>query len=442
MKKIILIIVAVLILLSIYPIWRYYSNAKTLANTVMTYSSGLGSWSNSGISAGMDGKITVRRPVFTPSGYAQSFEAEEMVIKADAMFILKSSKSELKDYLPDTMTISVNSIVLDSKSDDIYGTLKNNSLWKLQAGYAGSFGCTRELYTEFDDLTWSKIIPESQSYNIDLFYSRQANGSIDADLTLDVEGKFTSTWSANLKPSFNDRKIVVNDLLIDKIFYYYLDYGFNEIRNSACAANNKDSFAAYRISSVEQIQKYLRTNYIKEMPKDLLTLYQKLLAPDAEYNIIFKFPEKEYIGAIYSMPQVDFYTKTEIEISTDNNKYKQIELTDIDYTKVDSEQLLKEHEIRERKKKEEEQARIEAEKNKNKPVVYTIGGNKATNIPLNKISSVIGKRVRIKTLRGRPVTGYLLSVDNNLVELDSIFRTGRAKITLPLDKVSSVELVP
>lgn len=442
MKKILLIIIAVLILLSIYPTWRYFSNAKLLAETVLGNAGVMGGWTHSGISTGIDGKITIRRPVFTPTGYTQSFEAETIVINAEPMFILKSSRSELKEVLPESLTLSVNAIVLDNKSDDVYKTMHDNSLWMLQAGFAGSFGCSRSLFTRFDDLTWSKILPENQVYNVDLFYSRQTNGTIDMDLTLDVENKFTSTWSGNLKPGFNDKQIVVSELLVDKLYYYYLDYGFNEIRNEACAANNKDSFAAYRISSVEHIQKYLRTNFVKELSKELLTLYQKLLAVDVEYNVIFELPERKYISDVYNLSQDEFYKQSKIEVSTGNNEYKLVELKDIDYTNVDSEQLLKEHKLREEKKKQEEQERLEAERNKNQPKVYTIGGRKATNIPLNKITTVIGKRVRIKTLRGRPITGYLLSVKNGLVEINAVFRTGKAIITVPLDKVSSVERVP
>ena len=142
------------------------------------------------------------------------------------------------------------------------------------------------------------------------------------------------------------------------------------------------------------------------------------------------------------MTQVDFLSQVKTEIGTTENDYMLVELAEVDYTKVDTERLKQELEQREEQKRQEELKRLAEEENKMKPVVHTIGGAKSTKVPLNNISSAIGKRVRIKTWRGRPVIGYLLSVENNLVELESIFRTGRARISVPLDKVSSVEIVP
>ena len=442
MKKYILIFITVVILLSIYPTWRYFSNAKIFANTVLNYASNLGQWTNSGISTSLNGKITVRNPVFTPNGYSQGMQADSMIITAQPMFLLKNSRSDLQDMLPENLTVAVNSIQLNDNADDLYQSLRQSALWKLQAGFAGSFGCSKEATTEYDTQSWEQIISTNQVYNFDLYYSRQNNGSIDTDITLDAENMFTSTWSGNLKSGFNDKQIVIRDLLVDKLYYYYLDYGFNKVKNKACSANYKGSYAAYRSKAENNIQEYLRTNYLKELPKEFLLWFHKSLQSDVEYNAIFEFAERQYLNKFFDMTQVDFLSQVKTEIGTTENDYMLVELAEVDYTKVDTERLKQELEQREEQKRQEELKRLAEEENKMKPIVHTIGGAKSTKVPLNNISTAIGKRVRIKTWRGRPVIGYLLSVENNLVELESIFRTGRARISVPLDKVSSVEIVP
>jgi len=441
MKIKILSLLIVLALLSIYPIWRYNNNAKFFAEAVLAHASMMGKWTHQSISNNLDGKITINNLTFKPNNHSQSFDISSMVITTSPMFILKSNAYELDYMLPESMSIAINSAILTRNSNDINQALKSNSMWMLIAGYAGSFGCIRESSISFDDTSWANILDKDQIFNVDLYYSRQFNGSLDVDLILDAENLFSSTWSSNLKSSYPDNQIIIDELLVDKLFYAYLDNGFNFKRNNACMKNYQSSFAKYRLSSAEHIQKYLREHFSKELPKTLINWYQRMLAPDVEYNAIITLNDRKYLNDVYRINQRDLYENSMVEISTAENEYLPITLTDIDYTSIDTE-ILKQENLR--KKKKARLAKLEAEKKKNakfKPTVFRTGTKVSRQISLADLSVALNKKVRIKTSRGRPITGYIVSIDNHLLVLDSTFKTGTSTITIPINKLSSVEIL-
>ena len=441
MKTKILSFLLVIVLLSIYPIYRYVSNAKLFADAMFGHVSKMGNWTHGSIHSSFGGKITIRNINFTPKNHTQGFEIESIVISTEPMFLLKSTPSELSYILPETLSISVNAASLNNKSNDIIESYQQNNMWMMLVGYAGSFGCTRENYTSFDDAIWSKIVNNDQIYNVDFFFSRQGNGGLDVDLILDAENMFSSTWSSTLKSSYNEDQIVIDELLVDKLFYSYLDNGFNLARNNACIENYKSSFAAYRLSSAEHVQKYLRVNYSKELPNALINWYQRVLAPDTEYNAIISLDKNMYISDLYYSDQVDILENSVVEISTTKNEYIPVSLKEIDYTKIDTELLISEN-IKKKKKADIEKNLAEKRDiRQHKTTVIKTGSSGTRNIALNNLQSVLNKRVRIKTIRGRPIKGILKELNQGLVTLNSNFKTGTSTITIPLDKISSVELL-
>ncbi|HHL31697.1 MAG TPA: hypothetical protein ENJ41_03865 [Oceanospirillales bacterium] len=429
-------------LLLVYPTWRYFSNANIFAKALINHASALGEWSYRSINSSFDGKLTISGLTFTPNNYKQHFEIESVTISTSPMFLLKSNASKLGFLLPESLVISVNTAVLSKNSSSIQDALREDSMWMLMAGFAGSFGCNRDSYLSFDKNTWKDILSEDQVFNLDLYYAREENGSMDVDLTLDAENLFSSTWSSNLRSSYNDDQVIFDELIIDKLYYSYLDNGFNLQRNNACMKNYKSSFAAYRLSSAEHVQKYLRSHFAKEMPSVLISWYQRMLAPEIEFNAIITLDERRYLSDIYKIDQKELYENSMVEVATSANDYLPITLKEIDFTQVDSEQLQKENQER---KKREEQARLEKlklKKERRKPKIFTTRGNrKVRKVALNKLSTVINRKIRVKTLRGRPITGYLRGVKDGLISIETIFKTGRAEISIEIERIASVELM-
>ncbi|VAW40934.1 hypothetical protein MNBD_GAMMA01-321 [hydrothermal vent metagenome] len=441
MKNKVLGFILVLGLLAVYPVWRYYTNAQVFAKAVLDHASALGEWSHQSINSKLDGKIIITNLTFKPENHSQSFEIGSVTITTSPMFILKTSAGDLTYMLPETLSVSVNTASLDNKSNDVLGSLRDKSMWALIAGYAGSFGCSRESYTSFDDKSWKNIIDDEQIYNLDLFYSRQLNGSLDVDLILDAENLFSSIWSSNLKSAYSDTQIDLDELIVEKLYYSYLDNGFNLTRNNACIRNYKSSFAAYRLSSAEHVQRYLRHHFAKELPKVLLNWYQRMLAPEIEYNAIITLNERKYLSDIYRIDQRTLYENSIVEVATTENNYLPVTLSDIDFTSIDTE-LLKQETIRRQQLEKQDKLVIKKQKaDKRKPAIYTTGIKTSRKIAVNRLNTAINKKVRVKTARGRPITGLVKSVTNGLVEIEIIYKTGSAILTISVDKISSAELV-
>ncbi len=442
MKNKIIGLLIVLIVLSIYPTWRYFNNANIFANALFTHASGLGKWSYGSINTSFDGKITIRNISFTPKNYRQGFVIDSISMSVEPMFLLKTSREKLEYLLPESMSISINSAIINSKSDDINASLRNDSMWMLIAGYAGSFGCARESYTTFDEASWKNILKNDQIYNVDLFYSRQQNGSIDVDLILDAENLFSSTWSSNLKSSYNDKQIIASELIVDKLFYNYLDNGFNQARNDACKENYNSSFATYRLSSADHVQKYLRTYLSKELPEVLINWYQRMLTPDVEYNAIITLNERKFLNEVFRTEQRTLFENSLVEVATSQDEYLPVTLKNIDFTSVDPELLRKENLKREQDAKKIQADKLKQTTNKYKPTVFKTGRAKiAKRIAVSNLNTVLNRKIRIKTKKGRPITGYLSSVNSEKISIESKYKTGTAKLTILISKIATVELV-
>lgn len=442
MKNKIIGLLIVLIVLSIYPTWRFFNNANILANALFEHASGLGKWSHGSVNTSFEGKITIRNISFTPKNYKQGYEIDSISMSVEPMFLLKTSAEKLEYLLPESMSISINSAVLNSKSDDVNTSLMNDSMWMLIAGYAGSFGCSRESYTSFDEASWKNILKDNQVYNVDLFYSRQQNGSIDVDLILDAENLFSSTWSSNLKSSYNDKQIIASELIVDKLFYNYLDNGFNQARNDACKQNYNASFATYRLSSADHVQKYMRTYFSKELPEVLINWYQRMLVPEVEYNAIITLDERKFLSDVFRTDQRILFENSLVEVATTQDEYLPVTLKDIDFTSIDPELLRKENLKREQDAKKSQADKLKGDINKQKATVFKTGRAKITKkIAVSKLNTALNRKIRIKTKRGRPITGYLRSVDSGKIEIESKYKTGTAKLTILISKIATAEIV-
>ena len=441
MKRKLLGLLIILGLLSIFPIYRYYTNANIFAKAVLEHASTLGKWSTGSISSNYSGEITINNVTFTPNGYKQNINFENAVIKTDPLFLLKSDPNELNYMLPETLSLSVNSAILGSNASDLYDSLKEDSMWMVLAGFAGSFGCDRNTSLSFNTRDWENILSKDQLFNLDLFYSRQSNGSLDVDLIIDAENQFSATWSSNLKQSYKDPVISLNELIVEKLYYNYLDYGFNLKRNNACMKNYSDSFAKYRLSSAEHIQNYLRTHFAKELPPLLISWYQRMLAPDVEYNAIFSLKERQYLNTILDSDQINFYQKASVEVASTDNKFIPITLKEIDFTAIDSELLKRENLKRSELEKQAKTKKQQFKKNPYAPIIHTIGFKKSKKVSLSQISSIINKRVRIKTKRGRPISGYIRAEKNGVITIETNLKIGSAQFTLEVKQISSIELI-
>ncbi len=439
-NKLIGFIVVLVVILS-YPTWRYFHNANVFAKAIINHASRLGEWQYGSISTSLGGSITIRNLKFTPKNHKQSYEISSVNIETRPLFLFKNSALKLNTLLPEFLSMSVNGASLDDEASDIYDTLQERSLWMYIAGYAGSFGCKKDSYTVFPKDAWKKLIGDDQTFNLDLYYSRQSNGSVDVDLIVTADELFSSTWSSNLKAAYFENQLILEDLVVDKLFYNYLDNGFNLKRNNICAQNYGNSFAKYRLSSAEHLQQYLRTYYSKQLPEDLSQRYQRMLTPDIEFNAIITLDERQYVSDFVQQEQIALYENSQLEISTSNSDYFTAELVDIDYTKLDTERLKSE--ILEREKIERQRKLKEQKKTKSylKAVVFKTGKSKSRAISLQNLSSVLNKKLRIKTKRGRPIIGYLRKVDAKTITIESLFKNGNAKMILNKKQIASVELM-
>ncbi len=432
-------LIIILALLSIYPAWRYFNNAKVFAQALFDDASGLGSWTNRSINTTFNGEITVRGVYISPQGYTQGLEMDSIVIKTDPMFLLKNSADDLKYALPPSLTISMNHIVLNERSDDIEETLHNRNLWMLMLGFGGSFGCDTDSFTTFKYKDWHKIFSDKQIFNVDLFYTRLDDGTLDVDLTLDAEGLFSSTWSSNLKSGVMGQQIALEDLVVDKLYYSYLDNGFNLNRNNVCKRHHNNSLSHYKTAAVANIQEYLRIHTNKELSELLLEKYQRLLTPEVEFNAIITLKNRDYLSSIYQMSQERFLGNAFVEIANNSNDYLPITLKEIDVSKYAQEQLLKEQQKRQDLAKQKETQVIEQQKRKSLPKIYTTGKKHSRKIPVASLSNYINRKVRIKTDRGRPVTGYITAVTATTITIETKFKTGNASLQLDTNRISSAE---
>jgi len=425
-KKIItLLIIATLIGL---PYWRINSNSKFFVDGLMVHLNHLGTWSHQSIETSLNGKVTIKGVEFTPRGYRQSINIQSIEAHSDMRKLLFSGSQELITHIPKNMTLYLNEAKFASNGQDLVSATNQNAYWPMTVGYLGAFGCGQGTGPSFTDAQWKKIFPTLPSFNMELNYALVDAYHLDFNLNVNSINNWFIAWSGTLTRTSDVDKITFNDTIIDTLYYYHVDQGFNKKRNDFCANENNSSYAAYRLKSAEEIQKYLRVYAGKEMPQFLNNQYQRSLAENIEVNAIFKLSTAKYLYEFASMSQQEFLTAADIEAALGENEYQKIELADIDYLELDMETLRAEMEA-----KQKEAARIEKEAQKPNELLKTVVhkmGVEANEFIVNDWNQAIGKNIKVKTKRGRPIFGKLLSISNTHLSISSRYMHGNATITV------------
>ena len=432
-KITILVIIAALVAL---PYWRIKSNSQFYVDGLMSHLSHLGTWTHQSVDTSLNGKLTINNLTFTPRGFRQNVKIESVEVHTDMRKLLFSGAQNLSTHLPNSMTLLFNNAHFESNATDLIKAAEKASYWPMNVGYMGAYGCGKGAGPSFTPEQWSQILPIKPQFNMELSYSLVDAYHIDFNLNVDSLNNWYNVWSGTLTRTSDAAKISFNDTIVDTLYYYQVDQGFNAKRNDYCGKENNNSFAAYRLKSAEEIQKHLRVFAGKEMSQALSNQYQRSLAEDVETNVILKLREAKYIYEFAAMPQSEFLAAVDIEVALGENEYQTIALSDIDYLELDMETLRAEMEA-----KEQEAARKEALANQPKEllktIVHNIGGTQNEYVVKNWAQSV-GQNIKVRTKRGRPIFGKLLAINDSQLTISTRYMRGDATLTVPRKDVVSM----
>lgn len=433
-KIIALIIIA---LLFIAPYWRINDNSKYVIDGVKNHLSTLGEWKHASASTGLDGKITLSNLTFIPKGHRQGFQIRSMVIHADIWDVLLKSSRDLTSNVPDAMTVSMNDITLNSNGSDLNQSIREQNFWPVAANGLGTLGCTED-NGHFSKEQWQQLFPQGLNFNVEFTYRKTDAFEIDFNFNVDTADAWFTTWSGTVQRASDLPRITFDDVILETLYYYHADQGFNKRRNDLCAKAHRNSFAAYRLESANVLQQSLRAQVAKDMPEKLNNLYQRTLAADTEINAIIQLAEPKYITEVAAASPADLLLSSKLELALGENDYTEVALKAIDHIDLNMELLRSQMEAQERKAAEE------AERNKPKELIKTvthkIGGEKRKVSSLSNWADAVGQHVNIKTKRGRPVFGKLVSINGDVLTVTTRYMSGDATITIPRGDVLSVGL--
>jgi len=433
-----IIVLAILVALVALPYWRIKQNSAFFADGIIDHLSALGEWSHQSVDASLNGQVKINQLSFRPTGYRQTIRIDSIEIRTDLKRLLLSSAEKLRAQVPKNMTLSFNNARVMSDGSDLQSDINRANYWPMAGMYLGAYGCGKGSGPSFTDQQWQQIFPSAPHFNLEVSYSLVDNYSLDFNININSPNNWFIAWSGTFTRPNDSERITFNENIIDKLYYYHSDQGFNQKRNALCAKENKDSFAAYRINSADEIQQYLRVYTGKEMPDFLSNQYQRALSEDIELNAIFTLEEPQYIFELAALSQEDFYKKSTIEAAMGENEYQTIELTDIDFLDLDMDTLRAEMEA-----KQKEAERLEAEANKPKEllktVVHTIGKSNNEEI-IKNWSNAVGRNIKVRTKRGRPIFGRLLAINDQQLTIASKYMRGKATITVAREDVVSMSV--
>ncbi len=434
-KIITLVVIAALIGL---PYWRIKHNSQFFAEGLLAHLGQLGEWSHQSVDTAINGELTINNLTFRPTGYQQTISISAIEVHTDMKKLLFSGSSELISHIPQNLTMTFQNAQVTGGNGDLQSAINRANYWPMAANYLGAFGCGEGAGPSFSDNQWQQIFPSAPSFNLELSYSLVDDYHIDFNINIDSMDNWFIAWSGTLTRSSDIDRISFNDTVIDTLYYYQADQGFNKKRNDVCAVANKDSFAAYRLNSAEEIQKHLRVFANAEMPAFLSNQYQRALGEDIELNAIFALREPRYIFEVAEMSQKDYYAQIDIEAALGESEYQKIELVEIDYLELDMETLRAEMEA-----KQKEAERLEAEANKPKELLKTITrsiGKNVNEVTIKNWSQAVGKNIKVRTKRGRPIFGRLLSINDKQLTIASKYMRGDATITVMRNDVVSMSI--
>ncbi len=432
---IVLVIIAALVGL---PYWRIKHNSNFFVEGIMAHLNHLGEWTERSIDTSLNGEITINRLTFRPNGYRQQFTIDSIRVQTDMKKLLFTSSQQLITHVPNNMTLSFRNVRIANNDNDLQAAINRANYWPMAAGFLGAFGCGENPGPSFSDAQWQQIFPAAPSFDIEFSYSLVDNYHIDFNINTDSPNNWYIAWSGTLTRPNDDERIAFNDTVVDTLYYYHNDQGFNKKRNQVCATANKDSFAAYRLKSAEEIQKHLRVFAGQEMPDFLSNQYQRALSEGVEFNTIFNLRDPRYIFEVAEMSQMDYYANIDMEAALGENDYQKVALTDIDFLELDMDTLRAEMEAKQR-----EAERLEAEANKPKELLKTIThkiGESRNETQISNWKLAVGKNVKVRTKRGRPIFGRLIDFNDKQVTLASKYMRGDATITVSRKDVLSISI--
>ena len=419
------------------PYWRIQSNSKYYVEGVMGHFGALGQWKHSQMESGLDGEIKLKKLTFIPKGYKQGYTIDSVHIHANIWDLLLKNSRDLVALAPNSLGVNLYGVRFNNSGNDLASHVLDANFWPLAAGHLGSFSCGETETSAFSQEQWRDMYPSGVSHDVELTYQLTDSLNIDFNVSVQTSDAWYIAWSGSLARSSDIERLTFNDTIVDTLYYYHADQGFNAKRNEMCAKKHRNSFAAYRLDSANKLQQSLRAMVAKDMTEKLSNVYQRSLAADTEVNAIIKLDEPKYMFELSEMSQNEILKMSKLEVALGENEYSKVDLKAIDHLDLNMELLRSQMEAQDKR----EAAEAEANKPKEliKVITHRIGKDrKASN--LTNWSDAIGKNVRIKTKRGRPIFGKLLSMNAKQLTISTRYMAGNATLTVSRNEVMSIGL--
>lgn len=437
-RKNIIIIVIIALLVGL-PWWRINHNSQFFVEGVFSQLNQLGDWDYQSYSTSISGDIAIEKVQFKPRGYREVIKIDSITLTTDARDLLFTAATDLLVKLPEKMTINFNQAQLIDPGSALQKTIYDNNYYPMVVGYLGAFGCGENSGPSFSEQQWQKMMPQTPEFDVKLTYALVDEYTLDFNININSTDNWYVTWSGSLARTSNDDRLSFHDTIIDTLYYYYADHGFNEKRNALCGGKPQSSFATYRGGSAKALQQNLRVYAEAEMSQKLSNLYQRSLQTDIEFNAIFKLNEPMYMFEFSSWGQRQLFANSHIEAAIGEQEYQAIKLSKIDHLNLDMATLRNDMEQREQLLKAREKSENQP-KERIKQVKTHIGGQQKKEVVLTNWSDAIGQKVKVKTKRGRPVFGVLKAINDQQVTVSTRFKSGDATISIQRKDVLSISL--
>jgi hypothetical protein len=439
MNKKNIIIIFIVVALVALPWWRINHNSEFFVEGVMSHLSHLGDWSYQDHSVSISGDIAIKGVQFKPRGYQDVIQVESITVTTDARDLLFTKSTDLLVKLPPELTVNFNHIQVASSSSHLLNEILDNNYYPMVVGYLGAYGCGEKPGPSFSAEQWQAMNSLRPVFDIKFTYALVDDYSIDFNININSPGNWYTTWSGGLTRPIDDERLAFHDTIVDTLYYYYADQGFNKKRNQLCGQDQQSTFAAYRLNSSDALQQALRIYAGGEMSPKLANQYQRSLQADVEYNAIFELKEPKYIFEFADWSQSELFSNSNIEAAMGEQEYQDVKLSKIDHLDLDIETLRRDMEQREAVLKQREE-----KANKPKELIRRIkthvGGQQKREYTLQNWSDAIGQSVKVKTKRGRPIFGVLKAISADQVTVSTRFKSGDATFNISRKDVLSISI--
>lgn len=437
MKNKNILIVVILIVLLALPWWRINHNSQFFVEGVFSQLSHLGDWDYQNYSVSISGDIAIEKVQFKPLGYRQVVNIESITLTTDVRDLLFTKATDLLFKLPPQLAVNFNHVQVADRTGDLQKKINAANYYPMVVGYLGAFGCGDNPGPSYSEQQWQKISPQPPVFDVKLTYALVDDFTLDFNVNINNIENWYVAWSGSLTRSNNEDHLTFHDAILDTLYYYYADQGFNKKRNDLCGTQKQSSFAGYRLNSAEALQQNLRVYAGGEMSQKLSNLYQRSLQSDVEYNAIFKLNEAKYIFEFAAWSQSQLLANSQIEAALGEQEYQAIQLSKIDYLNLDIDTLRSNMEQRQQLQ-EDQQAADNEPKKVVRQVKTHIGGQQRNETIISDWSTAVGQDVKIKTKRGRPIFGVLMAVNDQMVTVTTRFKSGDATISIQRKDVLSI----